>query len=130
MKKRGMVFGVFDGLHEGHKYFLQEAHKQCDELVVVVTMPEMVEMIKKRQPKYSFEDRGAAIIEYFPNVKIIPSDTTLGAWTMFKTYTPDIVILGYDQHGIARELEKMNMPFVVLNSHFPEKYKSGILNKD
>ena len=50
MNKKGMVFGVFDGLHEGHKYLLTEAAKLCDELVVVVTLDEAVATLKGHLP--------------------------------------------------------------------------------
>lgn len=33
---RVMVFGVFDGLHPGHRAFLRQARKKGDKLIVVV----------------------------------------------------------------------------------------------
>jgi len=47
----GMVFGVFDGLHQGHKHFLQAAAKRCKQLIVVVTVPAVVSVLKKHKPR-------------------------------------------------------------------------------
>ncbi len=129
MNKRGMVFGVFDGLHEGHKYFLTEAAKHCDELIIVVTLPHIVEQIKKQTPKYTFNDRMQAIADFQPQTKVIAGDSILGDWIILKTHKPDLVIIGYDQDGIAREMKRMNIPHVFIQPFYPEKYKSGLLNK-
>ncbi len=124
---RGMVFGVFDNFHKGHESFLEQARDLCNELVVVVTQTEIVELIKKRTPKHSFEDRMTSIKFFDPHFIIVPGDIVMGAWTMFKDYSPDMVLLGYDQQGIAAELKKMNIPFTFLEAHMPEKYKSSLM---
>lgn len=128
-KKYGtaMVFGVFDGLHEGHQYFLLEAAKLCSELIVVVTLDEVVEALKNKKPKNDFMQRVAAIKSFDTNLKVIASDSALGKWSIFKDHSPEIIILGYDQHGIAREMKKLGRSFITLPSHFPEKYKSSLL---
>lgn len=126
--KIGMVFGVFDGLHAGHRYFLTQASERCEELIVVVTLPEIVELLKKRLPHYEYEERVTEIRAFDKKLKIVPSDKTLGGWNVVKKYAPEIVFLGYDQQAIAGELKKINIPFVFLDSHLPEKHKSSLLN--
>lgn len=127
--KTGMVFGVFDGLHTGHQYFLTEASRRCEQLIVVVTLPEIVELLKKRLPHYAYEKRVAKIQAFDPKLKIVPSDRTLGEWNVLKKYSPEIVLLGYDQQAIAQELAKIGTPFIVLDSYHPEKHKSSLLNE-
>lgn len=126
--KIGMVFGVFDGLHAGHRYFLTQASKRCEKLIVVVTLPEIVALLKKRLPHHGYEERVAEIRTFDPELKIVPSDKTLGGWNVMKKYAPEIIFLGYDQQAIARELTKTDTPFVFLDSHHPEKHKSSLLN--
>ena len=126
--KIGMVFGVFDGLHAGHRYFLTQASEQCERLIVVVTLPEIVELLKKRLPHYEYEERVAEIQAFDPLLKIVPSDKTLGGWNVVKKYAPEIVFLGYDQQAMAAELTKIDIPFIYLNSHHPEKHKSSLIN--
>lgn len=126
---RGAVFGVFDGLHEGHRYFLAEAKKRSDELVVVLTLSETALLLKGRAPLFSYEDRASAIKAFIPGVEIIPADVEPGTWSVFRDRAADVAILGYDQQGIARELEKIGVPLAFIGSHHPETYKSSLLRK-
>lgn len=124
-----MVFGVFDGLHEGHKYFLSEAKKHCDELIVVVTLPEAVKTLKKRYPKYSFEERTAALSAYNPQLKVVAGDSKLGSWEIINKYNPEVIFLGHDQRELDRELDKFKIPTVFIEALLPEKYKSSLLHQ-
>jgi len=122
-----MVFGVFDNLHDGHKYFLNEASKICNKLTVVVTPTKIVKLLKKHPPKCSFEDRVSKIKEFNQNFSIISGDLTLGKWNILKQNPSNIVFLGYDQKEISKDLKKLNIPYVFLKPYSPEKYKSSIL---
>src|SRR6185369_2106094 len=124
----GMVFGVFYGLHPGHRFFLREASLRCQKLIVVVALPEVVEKIKKRIPRHTYQERVAAIAS-FGDFLIIPSDKETGSWKVFDRHKPDIVFLGYDQLALGQALQEISMPHAFIGSHYPEKYKSGLLNK-
>jgi len=123
-----MVFGVFDGFHPGHEYFLSKATEACEQLIVVVAQDSLVQELKNHSPRYTRAEREARIKEIFPNAEIISGDTTLGSWDVVKKHKPDIVFLGYDQHGIADELKKLKIPFVFLEPYEPHKFKSSLLN--
>lgn len=125
--KRGMVFGVFDHFHKGHEYFLTEAARQCDELIVVVTLPEIVEKLKGRTPRHSLEKRTAHVTEFNPQFVVVAGDATLGEWNVLRGYSPDIVFLGYDQQGIEKELKSLGVPCLFIDSHHPEQYKSSLM---
>jgi cytidyltransferase-like protein len=127
--KIGAVFGVFDGLHDGHKYLLTEAAKQCEKLIVVVTAPEAVLHLKGHLPRYEYAERAAAIRAFNSKLKVILGDRTLGQWTALKKYVPEIVLLGHDQQAIAEELIKLRIYFIFLDSYHPEKHKSSIIHK-
>jgi cytidyltransferase-like protein len=127
--KTGVVFGVFDGLHQGHKYFLTEAAKQCEKLIVAVTASETVLHLKGHLPRYEYIERVAAIRDFNPKLKVIQGDQTLGQWTALKKYVPEIIILGHDQQAIAKELIKLRIGFIFLDSYHPEKHKSSIIHK-
>jgi cytidyltransferase-like protein len=128
MIKTGIVFGVFDGLHEGHKHFLSEAQKRCEALIVVVTRPEMVKKLKGKNPTHSFDARLADIKKFNPSLVVAEGDAALGEWAIFKKHNPDMVFLGHDQHAILSELEKLSIPYLFIDAHYPDKYKSSILN--
>jgi FAD synthetase len=128
-----MVFGVFDGLHPGHEHFLTEAAKRCHSLTVVVTPKSVVQKLKKRTPKNSFDDRVAKIGEFAAahdpviELEVVSGDESTGDWQILKTYKPEVVFLGYDQQQIAGELDRMNMAYEFIGSFEPEKYKSSLL---
>jgi cytidyltransferase-like protein len=123
----GMVFGVFDGFHLGHKYFLEQAQKKCDKLIVVITHDDVVELLKNHKPKYSFEKRLSAIKKFNKDFIAIQGDENLGNWNAIKKYNPNIVFVGHDQIEISKELEKMKIPYIFLDSYLPEQYKSSLL---
>lgn len=124
---RGIAFGVFDGLHEGHQHFLNDAAKECDELFVVIATSQNVEILKGHAPRHSYEERIRAISEFNASLKIMPSDPAPGTWEILDEIKPDIAFLGYDQLAIAEELKKKNMPYKILEAYRPEKYKSSLL---
>ena len=126
--KTGMVFGVFDGLHDGHRHLLSEAEKLCEKLIVVVTLDTVVSMLKNHPPKYSSEERAKAIADFNPNLVIIPSDPTLGGWQILDRHQHDIIFLGYDQEAIAREMKRLRKSFTIIDAHHPETIHSSILN--
>lgn len=123
-----MVFGVFDGLHEGHKKFLTDAAARCTELVVVVAHPEAVLTLKKKHPLRTLEDRIGEIRSFNPRLEVVTGDATLGEWRALKEHRPDMVFLGYDQERIGEALKKMNVPFTILGAHRPSEFKSSLLN--
>ncbi len=126
----GMVFGVFDGLHSGHLHFLRESLKRCDKLFVVVTPSEVVLILKKRHPKYSFNDRIEALRAQNLEFSVVGGDLVLGTWAVIKKHKPSVVFLGHDQQGIAEALKKINIPFEFISPHYPDKFKSSILNTE
>ncbi len=122
-----MVFGVFDGFHPGPHYFLTEARGRCERLVVVVALSEVVERMKKRPPLYTYEERVARIEEFDNSLVVVPSDHGLGEWRVFKEHQPEMVFLGYDQVALGQALVDIAMPHTYIGSHYPEKFKSGLL---
>lgn len=124
---RGIAFGVFDGLHEGHKHFLDQAAKECGELFVVVATDAVAESLKHHLPRKTFRERMSAIANYNPSLNIRPSDQAQGTWKILDDLKPDIALLGYDQLAIAEELKKLSMPYKILEAYRPEQYKSSLL---
>ena len=71
MKKTGMVFGVFDGLHEGHRYFLGKAKEKADNLIVVVAVPETIQILKNRGAKRTLHERMSAVKEFGTSFTVV-----------------------------------------------------------
>ena len=128
MFKLAMVFGVFDGLHPGHKHFLSQAVGKCERLILVLTLDQTSQDLKGRAPKQDYQQRAKKISEFNSAIKIIPGDSTPGQWSMISQYKPEMIFLGYDQQGIAKELKKLDVPFAFLEAHNPEQYKSSLMD--
>ena len=126
--KKGMVFGVFDGLHEGHKYFLKKAEEMCEQLVVVIARDEVAFALKGYAPKQSEEERVRTLKSLHPTFKVVLGDARSRKWTVLKTHTPDKIFLGYDQKEIGNELEKLGVSFEYIKAHEPERFKSTFFN--
>lgn len=127
--KTGMVFGVFDGFHQGHRFFLERASKQCATLIVVVALDAVVARMKHHAPRHTFDVRAKEIRTHNPKLIVVPSDATLGAWGVIKQHAPDIIFLGYDQIALKNALDDIHMPYALIDAHYPEKFKSSILHK-
>lgn len=134
-QKTVMIFGVFDGLHDGHISFLKQAKELGDRLIVVVAKDESVMRLKNHAPKFMLSERMNTLSNHDSNHLVVPGDETEGGWEVVLKYQPHIVALGYDQRAMAEHLMKslQLFPFVcevvILKPHEPEKFKSSILNE-
>lgn len=130
-----MVFGVFDGLHEGHKYFLSEAKKLGDSLIAVVTTDENVKKLKGSLPINDFKIRQEEIRKKGDVDEVVPSDKELYTWGVINKYKPDVIAVGYDQTELKKALEDylkeggIKLELKVIPSFKPQQYKSSLLNK-
>lgn len=92
---RVMASGVFDILHPGHIFFLEEAKKLGDELVVVVARDSTARKLK-HQPIMSEDIR----LKMVSSLKPVDRAVLGHEDDIFKTVEeirPDIIVLGYDQ---------------------------------
>lgn len=132
--KKVMVFGVFDGLHEGHRAFLAQAKTLSDDLVIVLASDSIVQAMKGHAPKFTFAQRKIIMETEFPRAEVVAGDSVLGAWSVLRDHTPNIIVLGYDQRELARALQallptlRQKLAIMVLQPYQPEHYKSSILN--
>jgi len=120
-KKVVLASGVFDLLHLGHVKFLEEAKKAGgpnSELVVIVARDSTVEKTKGRRPIMS-EDQRCALVESLKVVdRALLGFETLDIGEVIAKVKPDVIALGYDQEGMAREVrsyvEKNKLQIAVL----------------
>ena len=133
--KKVLVFGTFDGLHEGHLDFFRQAKEFGDYLVVVVGRDSTVLRVKKRLPKNNVQERLKKVQE-----RTLVSEACLGnegndPYKIIKEINPDIICLGYDQTHFTEKLEtklqEMGMGHVKikrLKAYKPEQFHSSIIN--
>ena len=127
------MFGTFDIFHQGHWDFLKQARRHGEFLRVVVARDITVLKVKGRRPRYSEQERVAAIRK-----SALVDEVVLGSlddrYKVVREYKPDVICLGYDQKQSVAELRrKLNETgldrtrIVRLKPYEPEKYKSSIL---
>lgn len=133
--KKVMVFGVFDGLHEGHKHFLKEARGHGDYLIVVLALDHIVERLKGHEPNHTVSERMEHLRVSDAADEIVIGDAELSGWEVVKKYKPDVIALGYDQDALQNDLGSHLAEFdwpveiKVMSPHEPEKYHTSRMNK-
>ncbi|HEY4508179.1 MAG TPA: adenylyltransferase/cytidyltransferase family protein [Candidatus Paceibacterota bacterium] len=131
-----LVFGVFDGLHDGHQFFLREVRKLGNYLIVSVAQDKIVQEIKKNFPTYNLAERLKMLEESGLVDQTVPGDTELGAWSAVRKWKPDIVAVGYDQTPLEESLrefikkEKLPLTIVNIKPHEPARLHSRLLRKN
>ena len=132
--KKVLVFGTFDGLHDGHRFLFREAKRYGDALFVVVARDATVLRVKKHEPVFSEEERVR-----FVSAEPLVGDACLGylddVYRVIEEIRPDVICLGYDQHVFADRLpEVLQQRGIVasierLPGYKPDIYKSSLLHQ-
>jgi cytidyltransferase-like protein len=128
-----LVFGAFDGLHEGHRNFLSQAKKLGDHLAISIASDKAIQQLKGHAPRFSAEERKTMLKKEGFGDSLMIGDTDLGNWTAIKKFKPDIVALGYDQKDLYEALlyDKDQFPFLKkierLHPHQGETLHSSML---
>lgn len=128
-----MVFGTFDKLHPGHLYFLREAKKLGDFLIVIVTTKRVNYKLKGRYPKQTLSHRLRELNYSGIPDRILSGDEILGEWSAVKEYEPNVLAIGYDQISLANSFidHFLGIPtfpkVVMLESFHPKIYKSHLI---
>lgn len=128
-----LVFGVFDGIHGGHRSFLLQAKKFGDYLVIAVARDEVVEKLKNRRPRKNLEVRIKELQETGLADEVIEGDSDLGSWEVVGKVRPDIIALGYDQEALKNALEAhvrkggLAIEVRIMEPYRPEELHSSII---
>lgn len=99
-----MVFGVFDGLHEGHRAFLNFA-KEHGQLVVVVARDSVVQKLKNKTAINNENKRVEAIKKFMPQAVVMLGDEEQGSYEVIKKHKPDRIVLGFDQEALRADVQ-------------------------
>jgi FAD synthetase len=130
------IFGVFDGIHEGHWVFIEEAKKQGDRLVGIVARDSVVTDLKGKAPVHDEVSRIKNLLQ-IPEIDLVYlGDLEQGTYNIIKEIRPDVIYLGYDQKDLFTDLNSAmekgilsKIDIVFGEPHKPEEFKSSILNK-
>ena len=119
-----MATGTFDLIHMGHIYFLKEAKKLGDHLIVIVATDNTVRKLK-HEPVTSENIR----LNLIQELKVV-DEAYLGyeddMYKIVEETKPDIIALGFDQlhdeNNIQKELKKRGIKAKVVRL---SKYECG-----
>lgn len=130
-----MVFGVFDGIHEGHRDMFKEAKSCGDYLIAVLPQDHIVKHLKGHLPAINFKERMAHLQEEDFVDEVVAGDSELGTWGVIKKHRPEVIAVGYDQTALKQSLE-VNFSKIgyrpeikVMQSFEPNVYHSSLLKK-
>ena len=128
--KTVLVFGCFDIIHPGHIWFLQQAKKHGDHLVVVLARDNQIRRIKGHAPQIKEQDRLALV----KALKLVDAaylgDNAYRYERLVKKIKSDIIVLGYDQKETIEEIQARvgtHIRIVRLKAYKPKKYKSSLI---
>ena len=132
--KKVMCAGTFDIIHPGHLYYLSEAKKYGDKLIVVVARDDTSKAFKGKSPIHSERER----LEAVRMLKIV-DEAVLGKhgdiFNIIEEIKPDVICLGYDQKVQKQQLEDelkkrgIKADVVRIDAYMPNLYKSSKLRK-
>jgi cytidyltransferase-like protein len=132
--KKVLIFGAFDGVHDGHRDLFRQARLRGDYLIVAVAPDNIVQQLKHRLPKLGLAERVENVAREPGVDEAIAGDELLGSYNVVKSRTPDVIALGYDQKDLQEDLEARKDEFgfdveiVVLEPYQPEQFHNSLLD--
>lgn len=133
MKKRVIVFGIFDGVHEGHRDFFRQAKEKGNKLIVVVGRDSVALKLKHRVPRYS-ERKRLGMVRGDPFVaQAVLGDKALSIYKVIEHLKPDVICLGYDQKELKKDLvawvkkSPQKLKICTLKPYKPETFHSSLV---
>ncbi len=127
---RVLSCGTFDNLHPGHIAYLEQAAKLGNELCVVVARDENVKRIKGRYPEQNEEIRKKRLAQELVVDHVFLGYPGKDFLKIVQEIKPDIIALGYDQKRPSGLEDLFSISQIkVLDSYYPEKYKSSLFRR-
>lgn len=132
--KTVMCAGTFDAIHPGHLFYLSEAKKHGNKLVVVVARDATSKAFKGKNPAHNERER----LESVRALEIVDKAVLGHQGDIFKIIEelrPDVICLGYDQKVQKQQLEdelkkrSIKADVVRIESYMPHLYKTSKLKK-
>src|SRR3989344_889919 len=130
--KKVLVFGVFDNLHSGHKYFLKSAGKY-GAVTAVIARDSVVVKMKGNRPLFDQNRRLEDVLRsgLVENAVLGDDDKNHGLYNIVRDLIPDVICIGYDQKELMGDLvywlkknDNVKIKIIKLKPYYPEKYKS------
>ncbi|MDP4009223.1 MAG: adenylyltransferase/cytidyltransferase family protein [bacterium] len=131
--KRAVVFGIFDGVHNGHRSLFAQVKKIAEELIVIVGRDKASLEWKGKLPRHA-EDERKMLVEAESLVdRAVLGDEEQSSYQVLQELSPDIICLGYDQQQLKQDLllwmeKNKQIPITVLRGYKPSILHNSLLN--
>lgn len=132
--KTVMCAGTFDVIHPGHLYYLSEAKRYGNKLIVVVARDDTSKAMKGKYPSHNERERLEAV-----RMLNVVDEAVLGnkgnIFDIINQIKPDVICLGYDQKVQKQQLEDelkkrdLKADVVRIGPYMEHVYKSSKLKK-
>lgn len=129
-----LLFGTFDGIHEGHRNLFAQARAFGDSIHVIVARDATVQQVKGRKPRATEQERLAALKQE-PGIAHAHLGALGDKYAALQTIRPHVIALGYDQEAFTERLQTYcaeNLPstrIVRLEPYHADRYKSSLLQQ-
>jgi len=116
-RRRVVVFGIFDGVHDGHRDLFRQALRYAQgklahedlktnvELIAIVGRDNVAEQLKGKSPDYKENDR----IEMLKKEELVNDavlgDSEISSYKVLEGLNPQVICLGYDQEDLEEDLQ-------------------------
>lgn len=100
-----LASGVFDGLHVGHIFYLQQAQGLCEEgelFVVAIASDDYVRTQKNREPRWRADDR-AAVVSVLDGVHRVVIHNDEGACDAIRRLKPRLFVKGSEYAELPKD---------------------------
>ncbi len=132
-----MIFGTFDGVHEGHLNMFKQARKLSKNpfLIVSIARDQNVLKIKNKLP-YNNEKQRANLVKKTKLADRVVLGSLKNHLEHIVKESPDIIGLGYDQihytENLKKDLKSLGLiPKILRLKPYKETiYKNSLLNKN
>lgn len=130
--KTVMAFGTFDVFHAGHEFFLRQAKKLGEQLIVVISRDATVKNVKGEYPQQNEKERMQRVEKSEIADKVVLGNKD-DKYKIIRKFKPNIIALGYDQFVFTYKLNKMiidesmDTEIIRLEPYEPDIYKSSLI---
>lgn len=131
-----MLFGTFDGIHEGHLNFFQQARNLVENPYLIVSVARNCNVLKIKGKKTELNEKQRILLVQKTKLadKVILAGKNNYLPHILKE-KPDIIALGYDQKAYVSELKedlkkrKLHIKIKRMKAYYPKIYKNHLIQK-
>lgn len=146
MKKKVVVFGIFDGVHKGHRSLFSQALRlgrkmrprsgqaKDVELIVIVGRDSASLRWKNKKPTHSEKTRLSLVSKEEGIARAVLGDEEQSSYKVLEDINPDVICLGYDQADLGKDIKEWllktgrNIPLIRLKPYQPETNHNSLKN--